>query len=140
MSMETKKDSATADVPTFKIARVGSDRKKKKGVLTGFLRSGGGGRSAWSGATGGAGAGAGGAGGILGGMTLSQMIAAVALMGAMAGGVAIMVARDARNAKKPEPKKAEVFAKTEPVKIEGDTSNLQGDKNTIPNSLGYLSG
>lgn len=135
--MDTKKESATADVPTFKIARVGNDRKKKKGGFS-FLRSGGS-RGSWSGASGGAGAG--GSGGLFGlGVSLNQLVTIVAMLGAMASGVAFMVARDARNAKAAAPKKAEVFAKSEPVKIEGDTSNLQGNKNTIPNSLGYLSG
>ena len=52
--MDTKKDSAASDVPTFKVARVGNDRKRK-GAGFSFLR-GGGARGVWSGATGGSGA------------------------------------------------------------------------------------
>ncbi len=140
LSMDTKKDSSTSDVPTFKVARVGNDRKRKGGGLS-FLR-GGGTRGAWSGATGGAGAG--GAGGVAalfgGGMTLSNaMIVALIALGGLG---ALSLGRMMGNASNSSAAKPKAFsmASHDPVKLEGDTSNLQGNSNTIPNSLGYLSG
>lgn len=138
--MDTKKDSAISDVPTFKVARVGKDRKRKGGALS-FLR-GGGARGSFSGATGGAGAGAGGSGaaGAFASTFVKSMlsIALASGIGAAAVGAGYMGMfgeREQKAAKKPE-----VFSNKGDVKIEGDTSNLPGSANTIPNSMGYVTG
>lgn len=139
--MDTKKDSATSDVPTFKVARVGNDRKRKGGAFS-FLR-GGGTRGVWQGATGGAGAGGagGGAAALAGaGINLSKMMLILLVS---AGGIgAVGLGRMLGNMSDNEVKKPKVFAMAskDPIKLEGDTSNLPSTANTIPNSLGYLSG
>lgn len=140
--MDTKKDSSTSDVPTFKVARVGHDRKRKGGAFS-FLR-GGGARGAWSGATGGSGAagiGAGGATALAGaGLNFSKFL--ILLLVSVGGIGAIGLGRMLGNASNNDVKKPKAFsmASREAVQIEGDTSNLPGNTNTIPNSLGYLSG
>ncbi|MBI2788843.1 MAG: hypothetical protein HYX59_09195 [Elusimicrobia bacterium] len=134
--MDTKKDSAVSDVPTFKVARVGNDRKRKGGGFS-FLR-GGGARGAWSGAAGGSGAGGAGAAAGLAGMTLSKglLIFLVAVGGLGAAGLGRMLG----NTGGQDVKKKAFSMSREAVKLEGDTSNLPSTANTIPNSLGYLSG
>jgi len=135
--MDTKKDSAVSDVPTFKVARVGNDRKRKGGGFS-FLR-GGGARGAWSGAAGGSGAG-GGAAGLAGmaGMSLSKglLIFLIAVGGLGAAGLGRMLG----NTGGQDVKKKAFSMSRDAVKLEGDTSNLPSTANTIPNSLGYLSG
>lgn len=135
--MDTKKDSAVSDVPTFKVARVGNDRKRKGGGFS-FLR-GGGARGAWSGAAGGSGAG-GGAAGLAGmaGMSLSKglLIFLIAVGGLGAAGLGRMLG----NTSGQDVKKKAFSMSRDAVKLEGDTSNLPSTANTIPNSLGYLSG
>ncbi len=139
--MDTKKDSSTSDVPTFKVARVGHDRKRKGGGFS-FLR-GGGTRGVWSGAAGGSGAGAGAGAGSMAaaaGLNFSKMLL---IMLVSVGGIgAVGLGRMLGNASSSDVKKPKAFsmASREAVKIEGDTSNLPGNTNTIPNSLGYLSG
>lgn len=140
--MDTKKDSAVSEVPTFKVARVGKDRKRK-GAGFSWLRSGGA-RGGFSGAVGGAGeggvlaglGGAGGAGGFFAGnlakallvlMIASGMTATAMYVGSLSGDGNEVVA-----------KKGPFMDKD--VKLEGDTSNLPSTANSIPNSLGYLSG
>lgn len=139
--MDTKNDSSLSDVPTFKVARVGNDRKRKGGAFS-FLRSGGA-RGSWSGATGGAGGvggvGAGGMGAAAGaGFTFSKvmLICLVSVGGLGAVGLGRMIGNARQEVKKP---KAFSMAR-DPIKLEGDTSNLPRTANTIPNSLGYLSG
>jgi hypothetical protein len=138
--MDTKKDSAVSDVPTFKVARVGNDRKRKGGGLS-FLR-GGGTRGVWSGAAGGAGGAGGAAGGIAalaGGFNMStaMLVFLVAVTGMGLAGLGRYLGGMSGN----EPAKPKTFAMaSHDVKLEGDTSNLPGNTNTIPNSLGYLTG
>ena len=139
--MDTKNDSSISDVPTFKVARVGNDRKRKGGGWS-FLR-GSGARGVWSGASGGAGAGvgiAGGAGAIGAGFGLSNfaIILAVSLIGLGLAGLGRMLG----NASSSDVKKPKAFsmASKDPVQLEGDTSNLPSTGNTIPNSMGYISG
>ncbi|UPT73020.1 MAG: hypothetical protein M0D55_14090 [Elusimicrobiota bacterium] len=147
-SMDTKKDSAASDVPTFKVARVGNDRKRK-GAGFSFLRSGGS-RGGFSGATGGSGSG-GGLGGLLGGAgggagaqagffasKFVQAMLSVMLAGGI-GSAAIYIGAMSTQTDEPA-KKAAPFVAKEDVKLEGDITNLPGDPNAIPNSLGYLSG
>ncbi|MBI2385004.1 MAG: hypothetical protein HYV14_03210 [Elusimicrobia bacterium] len=133
--MDTKKDSSVSDVPTFKVARVGSDRKRKGGGFS-FLR-GGGSRGAWSGATGGSGA-AGGAGGALG-MNFSKVMLTILMTATVGSGAVYLGARSAANVRSGGDKKPQIFSGKD-IKIEGDTSNLPSNSNTIPNSLGYLTG
>lgn len=136
--MDTKKDSAISDVPTFKVARVGNDRKRKGGGFS-FLR-GGGSRGAWSGATGGSGAagGAGGAAGVLG-MNFSKVMLTVLMTATVGSGAVYLGARSAAGVRTGGDKKPAIFSGKD-VKIEGDTSNLPSNSNSIPNSLGYLTG
>lgn len=144
--MDTKKDSSVSDVPTFKVARVGNDRKRKGGGFS-FLR-GGGTRGVWSGAAGGsgagvglgAGAGSGGLAALLSGMTLSNamLVFLVAVGGLGAIGLGRMLG-NASNSSSSKPK-AFSMASRDAVKMEGDMSNLPSNANTIPNSLGYLTG
>ena len=143
--MDTKKDSSVSDVPTFKVARVGNDRKRKGGGFS-FLR-GGGTRGVWSGATGGsgagvgigAGAGSGGLSALLAGVTFSKamILLLVAVGGLGAVSLGRMMGNTSNGTMKP---KAFSMASREAVKMEGDMSNLPSNANTIPNSLGYLTG
>jgi len=153
--MDNKKDSSISEVPTFKVARVGEDRKRKKGGFT-FLR-GSGPRGSWTGATGGSGAGGmgglsglsgamGGGGGIAGllsrvaagfGMSFTKamlMILATSAIGAASILYGTSMGRSTGDGAGKKP----LFS--EKTKLEGDTSNLPSNANTIPNSLGYLSG
>jgi hypothetical protein len=129
-------DSAVSTVPNFKVARVGKERKKRG---AGFSWLGGSAKpGVWLGATGGAGAGAG-AGAF--GMTFAKTmlaIAVTALVGAGAAGLGMKNARKNRAAKPLE--KPSVFAKSDAVQFEGDTANLPTTPNSIPNSLGFVSG
>ncbi len=131
--MDTKKETADSEVPTFKVARVGNDRKRK-GAGFSFLR-GGGARGVWSGAAGGSGAG----GAAIGaGLSKMALIALVSFAGLGAAGLGRMLGNTGGS----EIAKPKTFsmATREAVKIEGDVSNLPGNTNTIPNSLGYLTG
>lgn len=146
--MDTKKDSAVSDVPTFKVARVGKDRKRK-GAGFSWLRSGGG-KSGWSGATGGsggfggafggmAGSGVGGAGSFLASKFTQAMLAVMLASGL--GSAAIYVGYMGGQGADEPVKKAGPFVAKGDVPLEGDTTNLPGGSaNQIPNSLGYLSG
>lgn len=139
--MDTKKDSATSDVPTFKVARVGEDRKRKGGAFS-FLRGGSAPRGAWSGATGGSGlAGAGGTGGLAGalGLNFTKLMMTIFLTASLGSAAVYLGARSAANVRS-TPDKPALFADKGDIKLEGDTSNLPSTANTIPNSLGYLSG
>lgn len=133
--MDTKKDSSTSDVPTFKVARVGQERKRKGAGLS-FLR-GGGTRGVWSGAAGGTGGS--GAAGLFGlGVHATKM--AILLLVSVAGLGAVSLGRMMGEAQD-QVKKPKAFSMSrDAVKLEGDTSNLPSTSNTIPNSLGYLTG
>jgi len=135
--MDTKKDSSVSDVPTFKVARVGNDRKRKGGAFS-FLR-GGGSRGAWSGATGGSGAG--GLGGVVNaiGLNFTKTMLAIMLASGIGAAAIYAGAHSGANAGSTGAKKA-IFSNKGDIKMEGDTSNLPSNANTIPNSLGYLSG
>lgn len=141
--MDTKKDAAISDVPTFKVARVGEDRKRKGGAFS-FLRGGSGPRGAWSGATGGSGlaAGAGGTGGLAGalGLNFTKLMMTIFLTASVGSAAVYLGARSAANVRSTPDKKPALFADKGDIKLEGDTSNLPSTANTIPNSLGYLSG
>lgn len=136
--MDTKKDSAISDVPTFKVARVGNDRKRKGGAFS-FLRGGSSTRGVWSGATGGAGAGGSATVNALG-MSLSKAMLAIMVTASIGSGAVYLGSRSAANSRSMPDKKPALFADKGDIKLEGDTSNLPSTANTIPNSLGYLSG
>jgi len=142
--MDTKKDSAVSDVPTFKVARVGNDRKKKGGAFS-FLR-GGGTRGGWQGATGGAGgAGAGaasGAGGMLAGIGLNMSKMMLIMLVSVGGLGAVGLGRMLGNSMNSDVKKPKTFsmASRDKIQMEGDMSNLPSNANTIPNSMGYVTG
>lgn len=143
--MDTKKDSAVSEVPTFRVARVGKDRKRKGAGLS-WLRSGGS-RGGFSGAMGGAGeggaafgalGGAGGAGGFFANSFIRAMLG-IMLAGGI-GATAMYVGSLSGDGSETVAKKTGPFMDKD-VKLEGDTSNLPGtNANQIPNSLGYLSG
>jgi len=138
--MDTNKDSAVSEVPTFKVARVGKERKRKGGAFS-FLRGGGGPRAGWTGATGGSGAaGLGGAAAVASplGMSVAKvfmMIVATSLIGS--GAVFVGTISGSKSGKAGAPEKPKLFAQ---VKIEGDTTNLPSTSNSIPNSMGFVTG
>jgi len=137
--MDTKKDSAVSDVPTFKVARVGNDRKRK-GAGFSFLR-GGGARGTWNGALGGSGAGGfGGAGGLAGafGMSFTKAILMIAAVGGLTSAAVLVGSMGGSGGD--AGKKQAIFSGKGDIKLEGDTSNLPSNPNSIPNSLGYLTG
>ena len=134
--MDTKKDSSVSDVPTFKVARVGQERKRKGGGFS-FLRGGSGPRGVWSGATGGSGVGGGAAASAVG-MTFSKTMVMLMVMTSL-GAAGIQLGKMRSTSPAPD-KKPTIFSDKGDVKIEGDTSNLPSNANTIPNSLGYLTG
>ena len=134
--MDTKKDSAVGDAPTFKLARVGKDRKRKGGGFS-FLR-GAGRRGAWVGAVGASGAPVNALG-----LTFSKAMLSVMLTGGIGSGAIYMGASSVPPVK-PALAKPAIFSPEkehkDKITLEGDTSNLPATPNTIPNSLGYLSG
>lgn len=134
--MDMKKEKAAVTLPDFKVAQVGKERKRKGGIFS-FLRSGGA-RAVWTGATGGSGMGGAAVGA---GLNFTKMML-ICLVSA--GGIgAVGLGRMMGNASVNEVAKPKLFAtahKSAPIKIEGDVTNLPGNSNTIPNSLGYLTG
>ncbi|MEQ1918604.1 MAG: hypothetical protein ABL955_05345 [Elusimicrobiota bacterium] len=134
--MDTKKETSASEAPTFKVARVGKDRKGKGGAFS-FLRSGGT-RGVWTGAAGGSGAGSAAVGA---GLTFSKLmiIGLVSITGLGAAGLG-RVLGNASGREVVKPKLFATASKPAAIKIEGDVTNLPGNSNTIPNSLGYLTG
>jgi len=128
----TNKDSAASEVPTFKVARVGQERKRKGGGFS-FLR-GGGTRGVWSGAAGGSGAAS------ATGMTLSKVMMIMLATSVIGTGAVYVGSRSAANSRvATTASKPLVFAQDR-VKIEGDTTNLPSSSNSIPNSMGFITG
>ena len=145
--MDTQ-NSAVTDVPEFKLAKVGKGKRERKRAGAGWFGSKGG--SAFSGAFGGSGAGAGAAGalgaavggaeGALGfaGMTLTKALLAMLIAGGL-GAAAWTIGRSmssdadggAAAAKKIFTDKGGQYA---------DTSGVIKGENSLPNSLGYVSG
>ncbi len=140
--MDTNKDASISDVPTFKVARVGKERKRKGGAFS-FLRGGSGPRAAWSGATGGSGAagvGGGSAAALNGfGLTFSKTMIVIFATSVLGSGAILGGMLSASNSRPAAPTKPALFAQDK-VKIEGDTSNLPSNANTIPNSMGFITG
>lgn len=144
--MDTNKDASISDVPTFKVARVGQQRKRKGGMFS-FLRGGGAGpRGAWSGATGGAGAASmGGSGAAFStalngfGLTFSKTMLVILATSVIGSGAIFGGMLTASKSHMAAPEKPKLFAQDK-VTLEGDTSNLPSNPNTIPNSMGFVTG
>lgn len=141
--MDTNKDASTSEVPTFKVARVGQARKRKGGAFS-FLRGGGAGpRGAWSGATGGSGAAS--VGGYSAtalngfGLTFSKTMLVIIATSVIGSGAIYGGIQSAANSRPAAPAKPALFSQ-EKIKLEGDTSNLPSTPNTIPNSMGFVTG
>lgn len=129
---------ATVEMPNFKLAKVGKDRERKRGGA-GWLNGGRGAGSGFSGAAGGAGSGAGGLFGLGASATkaiLMLTVSAVVSSGAWQYGKMVAGRGDARA----KGDAGKVFAdKGGPQKYD-DLSGVIKDENSIPNSLGYISG
>lgn len=129
-------NTPTAEIPNFKLAKVGKDRERKRGAA-GWMGGRGAG-SAFSGAMGGSGAAGG--GGLLNfaGMSLGKallMLLAVAGFTAASWQMGRLMDNSAQPGGKGAPK---VFADRDGKY--GDTSGVIKQDNSIPNSLGYVSG
>jgi hypothetical protein len=124
-------------VPDFKVARVGKERKKRSGFAWFKAPAKPG---SWVGLAGGTGSGAVSTGGTLG-LGFAKTMLAIALTSGIGAG-AITMGRHAAmsRANAPQVEKPSIFAKSEPIQLEGDTSNLPSTPNSMPNSLGYVSG
>lgn len=126
----------TAEVPEFKIARVGKDRKRR-GAGVPWLGGGGNGSGLFAGATGGAGSGAA-AGGLAG---LLGKVAVLALIGTLSAG-AWQVGKALRPEDTTGGAKPKLFADAGDNKYsDADLANVMRSNNGVmPNSLGYVSG
>ena len=133
--MDTNK--AAYEVPTFKVARVGNDRKRRGGGLPWLRGSGGGARGVWSGA---GGAGSGASVNVLG-MTMSKTLLAVMVTCGI-GSASIYAGNMSASGDASVPaEKPKIFVQEKNAsKYEGDVSNLPTNPNSIPNSMGYVSG
>lgn len=136
--MDTQSPAAL-EIPNFKLAKVGKDRERKRGA-GGWLSGGRGAGSAFSGAVGGSGIGVGGGAGMLalsGAMkTALLLLMALGMSGAAWQYGKMRAAKFDASQKGGGPK---IFSSKEDGKY-GDTSGVIKDENTIPNSLGYVSG
>jgi len=122
------------DVPTFKLAKVGKDRDRKRGGAAWFN----GGRGV--GGLGGLGAGSEGAGGmfanLFGGMSLAKGALALLITGLLSAGAWQFGRMFSPTS---APKGGKLFADKSSQKY-SDTSDVVKGDNSIPNSLGYVSG
>lgn len=127
-------------VPDFKVARVGKERKKRGAGFSWFSAPAKPG--AWTGVAGGSGGGYGAAGGILAklGLTGSKAFMIIALTSGIGAGAIKIGQMGGARVSEAAMEKPTVFAKPEPIQFEGDTSNLPSTPNSMPNSLGYVSG
>ncbi len=130
--MDTQ-NSAVVDVPDFKLAKVGKDRERKRGGA-GWMGARGAG-SAFSGAAGGAG------GGVLGtSMSLGKLLMTLLVAGGVSAGAWQMgTLFSANNAAGRKPDQKKIFSDKDTPKY-SDTSGVIKADNSIPNSLGYVSG
>ncbi len=134
--MDTQ-NPATVEIPNFKLAKVGKDRERKRGAA-GWL-SGGRGASGFGGAAGGAGAGGG--AGLFGLGTaatkalLTLLVSAIVSAGAWQYGKMVAAKYDVNQ----KGSASKLFADKDGGKY-ADTSGVIKDDNSIPNSLGYVSG
>jgi hypothetical protein len=130
-----RQTTALNDVPTLKLAKVGKDRERKRGGA-GWLNSG---RSASGfGSLGASGAGGfGGMSGLFSGMSLAKAVAILLVCGAMGAG-AWTLGRMFSSGGTPAASK-KIFADKGSQKY-SDMSDVVKADNSIPNSLGYVSG
>ena len=135
--MDMNKGSGAIDVPAFRVARVGSERRRRGGALAWLRASSPGARGVW-----GAGAGGSGAAGVNAlGMSASKTL--LALMATCAIGSASIYAgqRSAANSSASNGEKPKLFAQDRrAINPEGDLSDLPSTSNSIPNSMGYVTG
>jgi hypothetical protein len=135
-------ETLNSDVPTFKLAKVGQDRKKKRGGGAWF--SGGQGGGSGLGSLLGAGEGAGGmlgegAGGLFGmaGMTAGKALVALLIAAGLSAG-AWQIGKMFGPGSGAPVKGQKLFA--DKGGKYGDLSDVVKGSNSIPNSLGYVSG
>lgn len=122
-----------SEIPTFKLAKVGKDRDRKRGAAWFGGRAAG--PSALRGAFGGAGAGAGAMGA---GVGLAKTLLTLALVGGLSAG-AWQIGSMMRGAKSVAKADKKPFTSRGDQKY-GDLSGVIKNDKTIPNSLGYISG
>ncbi len=140
--MDTQ-NQATMEIPNFKLAKVGKDRERRRGAA-GWLNGGRGAGSAFGGATGGFGAGGllGAEGGLFGlsaGLTKALLIllsSAAICAGAWQYGKMMSAKYNADQAGSGK----KVFADKSASGKYDDLSGVIKEGNSIPNSLGYVSG
>jgi hypothetical protein len=136
--MDTQ-NPATIEVPNFKLAKVGKDREKKRGGA-GWLNGGRGAGSGFGGAVGGSGAGGGfslfGLGATATKALLTILVSAMVSAGAWQYGKMMAAKYDKASQKGAASK---LFADKGDGKY-ADTSDVIKSENSIPNSLGYVSG
>jgi len=135
--MDTQ-NTATVEIPNFKLAKVGKDRDRKRGG--GWLSGGRGAGSGFSGAVGGSGAGGGvGLFGLGAGATKALITVLVSTL-ACAGAWQYGKMMSAKYSVDQKGGRAKVFdSKSGPQKYD-DLSGVVKADNSIPNSLGYVSG
>ncbi|HAZ08778.1 MAG TPA: hypothetical protein DCZ01_09725 [Elusimicrobia bacterium] len=122
-----------SEVPTFKLAKVGKDRDRKRGAAWFGARAAG--PSALRGAFGGAGAGTGAVGA---GASLAKTLLTLALVGGLSAG-AWQIGSMMRGAKPGAKADKKLFAGRGDQKYDDLSGVIKNDK-SIPNSLGYISG
>lgn len=130
--MDTQ-NSAVTDIPSFKLAKVGKGRERKRGGAAWFGARGA--SSGFGGALGASGAGAGAAGLGLAKTIVSLLIAAGLSAGAWQFGKSFS---DTSAKAKPAVKK--VFGAKDGPQQYADTSGVIKTETSIPNSMGYVSG
>jgi hypothetical protein len=124
----------TAEVPEFKIARVGKERKRR-GAGVPLFGGGGNGAGLFAGATGGSGTGA--AAGMAG---LLGKVVMLGLVGALSAG-AWQVGRALRPDETEGSAKPKLFADSNQKYSDDDLANvLRSNNKVMPNSMGYVTG
>lgn len=127
-------NSAVAEVPNFKLAKVGKERDRKRGGASWFGPRAGG----FGGALGGAGAGSGAGAGYFAGLAVLKTALIALLVGAVAAGAWEFGAHVGGGQDASRPKDKKLFDSK--AGSYADTSGVIKADNSIPNSLGYISG
>jgi len=128
-------DTATNDVPTFKLAKVGQERKRRRGA--GAFWGGGQGAGGLAGLGGGAEAG-GGLFAELSALSVGKVLTVLLVSGLLGAG-AWQFGKMFSGGDNAAPKGQKLFADKGSGKY-SDTSDVVKADNSIPNSLGYVSG
>ncbi|MFI5346934.1 MAG: hypothetical protein ACHQ51_11225 [Elusimicrobiota bacterium] len=141
--MDTENSVAT-DTPSFKLAKVGQGRRERKRGGAGWFGGRGAG-SGFSGAFGGAGAGAGaglgagfGGGAGLAGMSAAKLLLSLLLATGLSAAAWQFGRTFSGNPEGGKPNEKKLFS--DKGGQYGDTSGVIKQENSIPNSLGYVSG